>query len=65
MAGEPGWATLTPFTPGTDPVAAQAHELARPLLAYTLQPLATDLPRGTTLSAQRYEPPCSRVLCSA
>ncbi|HEU0129064.1 MAG TPA: hypothetical protein VFQ48_10735, partial [Pseudonocardiaceae bacterium] len=28
MAGEPGWASLTPFTPGTDPIAALAHELA-------------------------------------
>ena len=28
MASEPGWATLTPFTPGTDPIAALSQELA-------------------------------------
>jgi len=28
MAGEPGWATLAPFTPGTDPIAALSQELA-------------------------------------
>ncbi|HET9255398.1 MAG TPA: TIR domain-containing protein, partial [Pseudonocardiaceae bacterium] len=28
MAGEPGWATLAPFVPGTDPVAALSQELA-------------------------------------
>ncbi|MGH3777734.1 MAG: TIR domain-containing protein, partial [Pseudonocardiaceae bacterium] len=28
MTGEPGWATLTPFVPGTDPVAALSQELA-------------------------------------
>jgi energy-coupling factor transporter ATP-binding protein EcfA2 len=28
MANEPGWTTLTPFTPGTDPVAALSQELA-------------------------------------
>jgi energy-coupling factor transporter ATP-binding protein EcfA2 len=28
IADEPGWATLTPFVPGTDPVAALSRELA-------------------------------------
>jgi hypothetical protein len=28
MASEPGWATLAPFTPGTDPIAALSQELA-------------------------------------
>ncbi|MCA1682067.1 MAG: hypothetical protein LC700_02825, partial [Actinobacteria bacterium] len=28
MGGEPGWATLPPVTPGSDPVAALARELA-------------------------------------
>jgi hypothetical protein len=28
MANEPGWATLAPFVPGTDPVAALSQELA-------------------------------------
>ncbi|MGH3869676.1 MAG: TIR domain-containing protein [Pseudonocardiaceae bacterium] len=28
MASEPGWATLAPFAPGTDPVAALSQELA-------------------------------------
>ncbi|HEV7450916.1 MAG TPA: toll/interleukin-1 receptor domain-containing protein, partial [Pseudonocardiaceae bacterium] len=28
MADEPGWATLAPFVPGTDPVAALSQELA-------------------------------------
>ncbi|MBV9139873.1 MAG: TIR domain-containing protein [Pseudonocardiales bacterium] len=68
MANEPGWATLAPFTPGTDPIAALSQELAhaaRSIPSQIRQQLGEDkdlIPTVEDLLRTRFSPPRRRLL---